>query len=81
MSAIDPMILTRCNERFPMGRYGHFRLLLDALGQMRNESMMSAFGRGCVKTPRQSHPRSRLQTQRETLLTGLRADIALLVSN
>jgi len=45
MSAIDPMILTRCNERFPMGRYGHFRLLLDALGQMRNESMMSAFGR------------------------------------
>ena len=42
---------------------------------------MTAIGRGCVKTPRQSHPRSRLQTQRETLLTGLRADNVLLVSN
>ena len=29
----------------------------------------------------QSHPRSRVQTQRKTLLTGFRADIVLLVSN
>ncbi len=41
----------------------------------------AAFGRGCVKTPEQAHARSRLQTQRETLLTGLRADNVLLVSN
>ncbi len=42
---------------------------------------MSANGRGCVKTPQLSHPRSRLQTQCETPLTGLRADSVLLVSN
>ncbi len=41
----------------------------------------AANGRVCVKTPQQSDPRSRLQTQRETLLTGLRADNVLLVSN
>jgi hypothetical protein len=26
----------------------------------------AAFGRGCVKTPQQFHPKSRLHTQRET---------------
>jgi len=45
------------------------------------DNRVTAPGRGCVKTPQQSDPRSRLQTQRETLLTGLRADNVLLVSN
>jgi len=42
---------------------------------------MTACGRGCVKTPQQTYPRSRLQTQRQTLLISLRADNVLLVSN
>ncbi len=42
---------------------------------------MAASGRGCVNTPQQFHPRSPIQTQRETLLIGLRACSLLLASN
>jgi len=58
-----------------------FHIIAVALRRGYAASHQSAAGRGCVKTPQQSHPRSHLQTQRETLLTGLRTDSVLLASN
>ncbi len=50
-------------------------------GSSVTQTEMPDRGRGCVKTPQQFHPSSPLQTQRETLLIGLRACSVLLVSN
>ena len=55
----------------------HSSLLLSL---SRKRDGVSILGRGCLKTPRQSYLRSRLQTQHETLLTSLGADSDLLVS-
>jgi hypothetical protein len=69
----------------PFFQVGNFECLLSPKADVQLKEIgrlrPSANGRGCVKTPQQSHPGSRLQTQRETLLTGLRADSVLLVSN